>query len=161
MYTRILVPLDGSRAGNVAADHAIEIARHFGASVVFIRVVSPGRVPVGVGGEAGGMGYGPSPVAAEMIADEMQAEERRNVQRARRQLSGKIRDAEKFGVSSSMLTPVGDPAASIVRAAQQEKADLIVMTTRARRGIRRALLGSVADEVIKQTGSPVLVIRRE
>ena len=54
----------------------------------------------------------------------------------------------------------GDPATVIKKFAKSEKVDLIVMATRGRRGIRRALLGSVADDIVRSDIAPVLLLRR-
>jgi nucleotide-binding universal stress UspA family protein len=54
---------------------------------------------------------------------------------------------------------VGDPAGSIMAYAKKSKADLIIMTTHGKSGIIRAVMGSVADEVVRKSGKPVLVTR--
>jgi hypothetical protein len=50
------------------------------------------------------------------------------------------------------------PAKAIVEAAQMRRANLIVMSTHARRGLRRALRGSVAESVLRQTRTPMLLV---
>jgi nucleotide-binding universal stress UspA family protein len=54
---------------------------------------------------------------------------------------------------------VGEPAEQILRVAREEKADLIVMGTHGRRGWRHAVLGSVAEAVMRQAMCPVLTVR--
>jgi len=56
---------------------------------------------------------------------------------------------------------VGEPAAEIVEFAQQGGFDLIVMSTHGRTGIAHALLGSVAERVVRRSPVPVLTIRPE
>lgn len=53
----------------------------------------------------------------------------------------------------------GDPAREIVRMAESVEADLIIVGTHGRRGIRRLLLGSVAEHVMRRASCPVLVMR--
>lgn len=53
---------------------------------------------------------------------------------------------------------VGDPAGRIALAAIEEAADLIVMSTHGRTGIRRAVLGSVAGTVLRSTPTPILLV---
>jgi nucleotide-binding universal stress UspA family protein len=53
----------------------------------------------------------------------------------------------------------GDPAAAILRVAQREACDLIVMATHGRRGLTRLLMGSVAEEVIRKSPCPVLTVK--
>ena len=55
---------------------------------------------------------------------------------------------------------VGDPAAAIVRLAKEEKVDLIVMGTHGRSGLSRALLGSVAEAVVRRAPCPVLMVKQ-
>ena len=54
---------------------------------------------------------------------------------------------------------MGTPAKSIIEFCQKEGVDLVVMTTHGRNGLKRAFVGSIADEVIRESGVPVLVIR--
>jgi len=51
------------------------------------------------------------------------------------------------------------PAQSILKFSKKEKIDLVVMTTHGKSELKRALVGSVADEVIRTSGKPVLVIK--
>ena len=55
---------------------------------------------------------------------------------------------------------VGLPAERIVAAAEQVDADLIVMSTHGYQAPLRTLLGSVADEVVRHAGRPVVLVRR-
>ena len=55
---------------------------------------------------------------------------------------------------------MGDPASMIVQLAQEEKADLIVMGTHGRSGLSRLLMGSVAEQVVRQAPCPVLTIKQ-
>ena len=53
----------------------------------------------------------------------------------------------------------GDPATEIVRLAEQERVDLIVMATTGRTGLRRVLMGSVAEAIVRQATCPVLSLK--
>jgi len=53
----------------------------------------------------------------------------------------------------------GEPAAAIIRAAQDMEADLIVMATHGHTGLNRVLLGSVAERVVRESPVPVLTVR--
>jgi nucleotide-binding universal stress UspA family protein len=53
---------------------------------------------------------------------------------------------------------VGDAATEIIRYAQEEKVDLIIMGTHGRKGLEKALFGSVADKVVKNSPVPVLTV---
>jgi nucleotide-binding universal stress UspA family protein len=64
-----------------------------------------------------------------------------------------------LGPEALQFVPEGPPAAEIVKAARRWQADLIVIGSHGRRGIRRALIGSVAEAVVRQAPCPVLVVR--
>jgi nucleotide-binding universal stress UspA family protein len=76
-----------------------------------------------------------------------------------------LEEAEKIvsQVDSSMNTKeriaAGPISSEIVRIAENEKFDIIVIGTRGLRGVKRMLLGSVADDVIHYANCPVLVVR--
>jgi universal stress protein A len=72
---------------------------------------------------------------------------------AREQLAG--------GVNSELLVRCGDPADVILKAANELDADVIVMATHWRKGLRRVLLGSVAERVVREARPPVLTVRPE
>ena len=153
MFKRILVPLDGSRFGSRALKYATEVAQRFDTEVILIEVVTPTTATAGT---APGM---ESPMVAEIAAQAALEEDKRNATRARRYLSGKVRRMSSQGVKGSYRVVIGDPAQSIMEFAQKEHIDLVVMTTHGKSGLKRAIMGSVADVVIRESGKPVLVVR--
>ena len=70
-------------------------------------------------------------------------------------------DAGGGGVEVAAMPVPGDIGASINEAARQWGADLLVIGTHGRRGVRRLVLGSVAEAVIRQSTTPVLLVRGE
>src|SRR6185436_15106161 len=64
------------------------------------------------------------------------------------------------GVPYEVFVAVGTPATTIVRAANEKKADLLVIGTHGHHGWRRALLGSVAESVLHTASCPVLTVSR-
>ena len=156
MFKRLLVPLDGSRFGSRALQYATEVAQHFDAEVVLIQVVKPATPVATTTGIDAGMG---SPAASEIAMQAALEEDKRNSTRAKRYLSGKIRGMKPRDIKGSYQVVVGDPAQSIMSFAQKEHIDLIVMTTHGKSGLKRAIMGSVADAVIRESGKPVLVVR--
>lgn len=68
--------------------------------------------------------------------------------------------AKKEGVSTERWIVEGNPAEEIVRLAEEQSVDLIVMGTLGSSGIERFLLGSVADKVIRSSRIPVLTVRK-
>lgn len=156
MFKKILVPLDGSRFSSRAIRYASEIARRFNAKLIFIQVVPPTTpVPTTTGIPPGVE----SPAAAEISMQTALFEDKKNVTSAKRYLSRKVRDIKPEGIKASYNVIVGDPSSSIMLFSKKEHIDLIVMTTHGKSGLKRAILGSVADTVIRESGKPVLVIR--
>ncbi len=70
-------------------------------------------------------------------------------------------DAQMRGVSLETATPQGEPFEAIVQVAQHKKADLIILGSHGRTGLRKLLMGSVAERVIGQAAVPVLVVKKK
>jgi nucleotide-binding universal stress UspA family protein len=153
MFERIVVPLDGSRFSATALNYATEIAKQFGSEVILIHVVIPANPmiwasPSGVA----------SPKATEIAIEAAQLRDKENAQRARRYLKRKLRQVAAQGIKTSLHVSIGSPAKSIIEFCEKERVNLVVMTTSGKSGIKRAILGSVADELIREPGIPVLAI---
>lgn len=137
--SNILVPTDFSACSEQALDYAIEMADKLGAKVHLLSVVgipSYGVPELGVGLTATMMD--------NMITD---------TQRALDQLK---RDRKSV---AQTLVRAGDARDVILQTAEELPADLIVMGTHGRRGISRALLGSVAEMIVRTSPVPVLTVR--
>ena len=131
MYTKILVAYDESPGGRAALDRAEALAKPLGAALTLIRAVGEGRLSVGAK---------PDTIAAARTALQ------REIARYRPDL-----DAE--------LWVVGMPASgSILAAASEMEADLIVTGSRHRGTVRRTFLGSVSSDLIHQAPCDVLVV---
>lgn len=154
MYKKIMVPLDGSRAGGKAVDEAEEIAKKFDSELILFRVVTPANAP------ATGMGMADTVSMYEYAMEAAETETQIGVKRARNQINTRRRQLEDKGLNARSEVHVGDPATIIKKFAKEEKVDLIVMATRGRKGLSRALLGSVADEIVRSAIAPVLLLRR-
>jgi nucleotide-binding universal stress UspA family protein len=66
---------------------------------------------------------------------------------------------ELSGIKHELMVMLGDPAETILKAARQVHADLIVMATHGRRGLMHLFLGSVVEDVLRSAPCPVLAIR--
>lgn len=135
----ILVPIDHSACSEQALDYAAELAAKLDAKVALLSVIGVptyGVPELGVG------------LTASMI-DNLVADN----QRALDQLA-KTRNAV-----TQTFVRVGDARDVILQMADELKADLIVMGTHGRRGISRALLGSVTETVVRTSPVPVLTVR--
>ena len=150
MFERILVPLDGSRFSAQALDYAIEIAKRFSSETILIRVVIQATYEDVISLSA----------EADKISKEgAQLRDKRNVEQAKRYLSAQLQQLTAQGVKGSTHVVVGNPPKLIIQFCKKENVDLAVMTTHGKSGIKRAVLGSVADELIREPGLPILAIR--
>ncbi len=154
MFKRVLVPLDGSSFASRALPYATEVAQRFSAEVILVQVIEPATAiidaatPIGV-----------SPAGSEIAVQAALEANRRNAARAKRYLSGKVRAIRSRHIQSSHRVLMGDIARSIIEFIEEENTDPVVMTTHGKSGLRRAVMGSIADVVIRESGKPVLVIR--
>lgn len=140
MQPRILVPYDFSPTAETALIWAVNLHRSCGGGAIKLLHVLLTNLPVSIGGEL------PFPVpTAEEIS-----KSKEDLQHVANRLAP---DAE----IEVMLSP--ELAAAVIRAAQDWFADLIVMGTHGRGGVKRLLLGSVADGVVRGALCPVLTVR--
>jgi nucleotide-binding universal stress UspA family protein len=142
---RILVPLDGSALAEAALDPATAAAQRLDAAVILLRVVDP-DLEVGL----------PYPPDFANQRDTSPAEVR---SRARDYLA-RVKDrlvAEGVHVHGVELRD-GSAATAILDMAGAE-ADMVVMATHGRGGVRRWLLGSVSDKVLRRGNVPLLLVR--
>jgi nucleotide-binding universal stress UspA family protein len=147
MYERILVPTDGSHVAQQAVDYAVDLAATYGAELHALYVVDIDAVSFGLGTEQ-----------VDRIRqgrfDEM--EELR--ERATEATGYVARTAAERGVPVVEHTGVGHPHSVVTDYAEEHDVDIIVMGSHGRGGIRRALLGSVTERVLRSTHRPVLVV---
>lgn len=149
VYQRILLATDLSPASQSAERTALTLARALGAEVSVLHVVAlpPGLdARVAVQPEAG--------TPALPLRDYVEAADRRELER----VVAAFRDA---GVPVSMAVEVGSIAETIADVGRRSAADLIVVGTHGRTGIRRVVLGSVAARLLTLTPVPVLVARHD
>ena len=137
-FRKILIAVDGQPVSVRAGELGAELARSLGADVALVHVNDPGYV--------GDTGIPPK----ELIA---QAE-----QDSRRLLAG-FHELLALPPSALQFVRTGAPAEAIVRTAKEWPADLIVIASHGRTSVRRALLGSVAEGVMRNAPCPVLVAR--
>lgn len=78
--------------------------------------------------------------------------------RAREDLERILVDLQEEGISAEFITQHGSPERVVVKTAEDRKADLIVMGTHGRTGFSHAVLGSVAERVVRGAGCPVITV---
>jgi len=145
MYKRILVPVDGSTPAKQALAEAIALAKESASTLLLLHVAQlPVSLDLGYGLSGGGTIYDAVTQAGETALKEAQ----QAVAAASVPAEAKLAGPE-----------IGAIAQSIVEAAGEWKADLIVMGTHGRRGIDHLMLGSVAERVLRTAPVPVLMVR--
>lgn len=147
MYQRILVATDGSTLSKKAVTSAIELAATCHAELLALKVVP--RYP---------QAYfeGSIPLSAEEVA----RVEKQWAESAQTQLAAVEKTAKAKAVNTQTLVVKSDVVSdAIIAAAKKQKADLIVMASHGRKGIKRLLLGSETLQVLTHSHIPVLVLR--
>jgi nucleotide-binding universal stress UspA family protein len=143
LFTRILVPLDGSTLAERALPIAARIAR---ASAARLLLVCAAAVPATYG-----FMYGGETVRWNLVRDE--------TEQARAYLGEMARSALLASLPVDCTAEVGTAADVILDTAAERGADLVVMTSHGRTGLGRWVLGSVAEHVVHHPPAPVLVLR--
>jgi nucleotide-binding universal stress UspA family protein len=138
----ILVPTDLSEGAEEALDFACELARQFGAKVHLLHVIGIPTLGVPELGVAL-----TSTVIDSLVHDDQEALD---------QLVERKKALADFG---EVMLRTGDARDLINQTAKEISADLIVMGTHGRRGVTRALLGSVTETVVRTAPCPVLTVR--
>ena len=146
MYKRMLVPVDGSLRSEVVVPHAAETAKAFGCSIRLLTVVDLDKR----NGKATPENHNDE--AASLAWVESQIEEAEN------HLRPVAERFEDHGLKPEMEVRFGNPPAEILKAATEYGTDIIAMATRSRRGVARLMFGSVADQVLRESHVPVLLI---
>ncbi len=145
---KIICPTDFSAPSYVALNTACELAAHFSAELVLVHVITPAHILPITGSPEASTAYD---VAAYMEAVEKDADDT---------LARVARERRVLGLSVRTRLVRGDPAAEIVKAVEDEKADIIVIATHGRTGWNRLLFGSVAEKVVRLSVKPVLVVQK-
>lgn len=147
MFRKILVPLDGSHEAEAALAPAKAIAERFGASVVLVEV-TPGYGPALAAAAAESFGSSGSVAAAVEMEKAAEATATAYLHAVR----------EEHNPDWGVVLAEGNSAAVIAEQAHILGADLIVMATHARSGLKRLFLGSVADDVIRRAGGIAVLV---
>jgi len=143
MHKRILLTLDGSEISEQAIPRAVELARCFHAKLFILRVITP---------LAKSYRVGMAPVSAVMSAEEQL------MVLADKYLEKVIGNLENEGLEVHAASRLGIPYKEIINFANENRVDLIIMSTRGESGFTRWLLGSNTDHVIRGSTIPVYVV---
>jgi nucleotide-binding universal stress UspA family protein len=146
MYSKILVPVDGSGPSSLGLAEAIKLAKMAGARLRLVHVVNEYVIT--------DANYLPSSAYDSIVASLREAGAKA-LERAAATARGQGLEPE-----TALLETIGGRVADlIIEDARQWHADLIVMGTHGRRGLRRLALGSDAEVVLRMSPVPVLFVR--
>ena len=136
-FERILVPLDGSDCAENVLPKVEQLAKELKASVALLRVAIAHTFP------------GVDPTDAEVKV----------VREAEQYLSNVEEGLKKKGLKVDSHVRYGNDAEEILDHAAQKDIDIVAMTTHGRSGVKRFLLGSVAEKVLRHSLKPVFLVR--
>jgi nucleotide-binding universal stress UspA family protein len=144
MYRNILVPIDGSAMATQGLQEAVKLAKELGSRIRLIHVLNqtpwtaPSIAPAGI---------------SDLTAELRKAGEA-ILERGRREVAAGIE------VDERLVEVVGERVGELVIAeANAWPADLIVCGTHGRRGVRRLVMGSDAEYIVRLSPVPVLLVR--
>ncbi|MFZ3170006.1 MAG: universal stress protein [Candidatus Methanoperedens sp.] len=150
-----MIATDGSEHTEKAITHAIELAKLTGAQLHAVYVISlvspPGTLEIKSDFDPGS--YETIDASIEGLKKILKHEGDEAIKIVEEQ-------AKRDGVDLRKWIMEGQPAKEILKLAEEESVDIIVMGTLGRSGIEKFLLGSVADKVIRGSRIPVLVVRK-
>jgi len=139
----MLVAVDGSEAGQKAAERALELAKALSAKITVISVAVPAPAPIHWSG-------------THFYYDELLERQKKQAQ----EIVEKYREFfEKEKLEVTTIIKEGDPAEEINKTANSGDYYMVVMGSKGLTGIKRALIGSVANYVVQSCKIPVLVVK--
>lgn len=144
MYSRILVPLDGSKRAEGILPYVEEMARRCEAKMILLQVIEP--IPLVVG-----------PEGVRMALQQQQLEQlTKQSETYLAALRGEFRGK---GINATPRVSYGPVVEAIINAAESEGADLIAIASHGRGGLSQVFYGSVAAGVLQRVDRPLLIIR--
>ncbi|MEK6744909.1 MAG: universal stress protein [Nitrospirota bacterium] len=136
-WKKVLVATDGSKYSGIAINKAVDFAKAYGGSLVVLSVVD---VPMEF--------YAEAPKAVEDM-----------IHKAREYTAAVKKQAEAAGVKAESYVGEAEAWEAIVKLAQDQNVNMIVVGSHGRTGLRRLLMGSVTEKVIGHAPCPVLVVK--
>jgi len=145
LFSRILISLDGSEAGETPLPYISQLTNKLKADVILLQVICPGQHVHTIGG----LDY---ILFAEQHVEEMKAEAKQYLERAREKLRG-----AKAIISTEVK--IGDPAQEIIRLIDEANIGLVVISSHGCSGAGQWTFGSVAQKILNINNTPILIFR--
>lgn len=146
MFSKILVPLDGSKRAETILPYVEQLAQQNDAAVVLLQVLEPGAALV-------------TPYDMVPYFDAEAIEQRK--QEATTYLAGLCGEIGAEGVKMKKYVEQGPIVRTILDVAERESVRLIAMASHGRTGLARVFYGSVAAGVLHQADRPLLIVRAD
>lgn len=145
MFDRILIPTDGSAQAKPAVEMALGLARTHGATLHVLFIVDQPTTVSGMGEGFSGL---------DDLLDALE-------ERGHRATKAIVEQARERDIETTAAVRRGNPHDDILSYAEDNDIDVIVMGTHGRTGVKRALLGSVTENVVRHSEIPVLTVHRD
>lgn len=145
MFDRILLPTDGSDPTESAVTMALGLAETHDATLHVLFVVDPPTSVTGVGDGFSGL---------DNLLDALEEEGHSTTDEIATQ-------ASERDIETTAAVRRGNPHDDILSYADEADVDVVVMGTHGRTGVKRALLGSVTEDVVRHSSIPVLTVHRD
>lgn len=146
MYKRILLPTDGSKCAEKAAEHAISIANQYRAEIIVLNVIETHSLA--------GLPVEDFTRKVNEIFRQEGIDALERISKIHKKMSKECFTPVKL----TMRTEEGHPADMILQVLEEEGIDLVVMGASGKHGIEKFLLGSVAEKVVRHAKCPVLTV---
>jgi nucleotide-binding universal stress UspA family protein len=147
-FKSVIIPLDGSEIAESVLPPVTELAKKLNVGIVLVRVF---HVPPAI--YAGGEGY--YAINYEAVRDQLKDEVRSYLER-------KVDELRSQGIENvSFMTPEGLGADEIITLGRKTPKSLIAMSSHGRSGVKRWVLGSITETVVRHSDEPVLIHRAE
>ena len=142
-----LVPVDFSKSAELALDHAIRLARQNKAPLILLHVIDNQSVIM---------------AAPEGVTPALYLDYEKIVREEAETQMRKLLKKKKLGPKDgrALFVRRGDPARAIANQAKKLKASMIVMGSHGRTGLKRLVLGSVAERTLRYAHCPVLIVKK-
>jgi len=147
-YKKIMIATDGSDCSRLATDKGIELARLSGGTVYAVHVISTAYLSMN-----GDYFMGMNPYW-ESIHEALKKQGQQAVDYIKG--LGKIK-----GIKVESILLEGNPSEELIRYADEEKMDIVIMGTLGKTGLDRLLIGSVAGNLVRHSRVPVMVVREK
>jgi nucleotide-binding universal stress UspA family protein len=138
VYQRILVAIEHSKADAAILEHIEKLARLTGASLLLVHVAD---------------GW------AARHFDELNLRESEEMKEDRAYLTARCEELRRSGLTVDTVLAMGDPSTELIRIANQEKVDLIAMSTHGHRFLSDVIHGTTVDRLRHKVFVPVLLLR--